>query len=106
MSAKGFAEWKSSDLVVNPGQDVLLTEVHLTLELAATSVTVYSSPDQIAVEQVRVEEQQRVFGFIPNFFVVYGRHPAPLPAGLKFQLAMRVAVDPVTFLGTAALAGI
>ena len=60
----------------------------------------------IAVEQVKLEEQQRVLGFIPNFFVVYDRHPVPLPARLKFRLATRVALDPITFLGSATLAGI
>jgi hypothetical protein len=106
VSAKGFAVWKSSDVRVNPGQYVLLTDIRLKLELEETSVTVSASPEQIAAEQVRIEEQQRVLGIIPNFFVVYDRNPAPLSAQLKFRLAARVATDPITYLGTATLAGI
>jgi hypothetical protein len=37
--------------------------------------------------------------------VTYGRHPVPLTPKLKFQLALRAATDPVTFLGTAFVAG-
>jgi hypothetical protein len=54
-----------------------------------------------------LQEQQRVLGFIPNFYVNYdGGNAAPLTTGLKFKLAMRVARDPVTILGVAAMAGI
>ena len=67
VKAKGLSNWQSSDLAVNAGQYLLLTDIHLKIELEETSVTVYSSPDEIAVEQVKLEEQQRVLGFIPNF---------------------------------------
>ncbi|MGA8671237.1 MAG: carboxypeptidase regulatory-like domain-containing protein, partial [Terracidiphilus sp.] len=71
------------------------------------SVTVYASTAQIAVEQVHVEEQQRVLGFIPNFYVVYdSQNAVPLTTKLKFQLAMRVSVDPVTLGGVAFMAGV
>jgi hypothetical protein len=42
---------------------------------------------------------------VPNFYVVYDAKDAvPLSAKLKFKLAMRVAVDPVTIAGVATLA--
>jgi hypothetical protein len=74
----------------------------LDIAEALTTITVaapIASPEEIAAEQVRVEEQQRVFGFIPNFYVVYDQNAAPLTAKLKFELAAKVAFDPVTFLG-------
>jgi hypothetical protein len=58
----------------------------------------------LATEQVKVEEQQRVLGFIPNFYVSYDKNAAPLSAKLKFELALKVSVDPVTFAGTTFLA--
>jgi hypothetical protein len=48
----------------------------------------------------------RIFGIIPNFYVVYD-HDAPLlTTKLKFKLATKVLFDPVTIVGVAAFAGI
>jgi hypothetical protein len=62
--------------------------------------------EEIATQQVYLEEHQRVLGFIPNFYVVYDRHPVPLPSKLKFKLALRTTTDPSTFLGSAFVAGL
>ena len=69
-------------------------------------MTVYGSSQQIAVEQVRLEEKQRVLGIFPNFYVTYDHDAAPLTAKLKFKLALRTSTDPIVFLGAAAMAGI
>jgi hypothetical protein len=106
-TVNGFKEWRSSTLLLTADRSsVLLTDVRLRLE-DTTSVTVYASRDQIAAEQVEIEEQQRVLGIVPNFCVVYDAENAvPLSTKLKFKLAMRVAVDPVTIAGVGILAGI
>ena len=70
----------------------------------AASVIVVGSREELAVEQVRIAEQQRVLGFIPNFYVTYDKDAAPLSPKLKFELALKVSVDPVTFAGTGFLA--
>ena len=106
VNANGFAKWKSDQLHLSPGQFLILSDVVLTLTSDAISVIVKASPVEIATEQVHVAEQQRIFGIIPNFLVVYDSNPAPLTAKLKFKLALRVAVDPVTFIGVAGFAGI
>ncbi len=103
--ANGFVSWQSPSLVLTPGQFVFLTESKLRIAGGESSVTVYASPDQIAVEQVRVAEQQRVFGFVPNFYAVYDPHPVPLTKKLKYHLALRAATDPMTFAGMVVLAG-
>jgi hypothetical protein len=54
---------------------------------------------EVATEQLRIEEQQRGFGFIPNFYVSYESNPVPLTAKMKFQLALELATDPVTAAG-------
>jgi len=65
---------------------------------------VYASNEELATEQVKIEEHQRVLGFIPNFYVSYDKNPVPLTSRLKFRLAFKVAIDPVTFAGTGFLA--
>ncbi len=56
--------------------------------------------------QVRIEEEQRVLGIFPNFYVVYDHDAAPLTTKLKFQLAFKTSTDPVTVIGVGVLAGI
>ncbi|MGB6688232.1 MAG: carboxypeptidase-like regulatory domain-containing protein [Terracidiphilus sp.] len=106
VSAKGFGNWKSPEVLLSPGQFGILESIKLPIEGGAVSVTVVASREELAVEQVKVEEQQRVLGFIPNFYVSYDRDAAPLTAKLKFELALKVSVDPVTFAGTSFLAAV
>jgi hypothetical protein len=55
---------------------------------------------------VKIEEQQRILGIVPTFYAVYDAKDAvPLSTKLKFKLAMRVVVDPVTIAGVTLLAG-
>lgn len=104
VTAPNFADWNSPDIVVNPGQYVILTECKLHIAKAMTTVSVGGSPEEIATEQVKIEETQRIFGIIPNFYVVYDQKPAPLTTRLKFQMAMKTSTDLVTFLGIGVLA--
>src|SRR5579863_3273920 len=106
VAANGFASWRSEVLHLDPGQFLFLNDITLKVDGGPVSVVVTASPVEIATEQVRIAEHQRVLGFIPNFLVVYDRDPAPLTAKLKFKLALRVAVDPVTFIGVAGFAAI
>jgi hypothetical protein len=105
VQANGFADWESSPLILNPGQFAVVTDIKLKVLADATSITVSASRAEIATAQLKVEEQQRVLGFIPNFYVVYDHNAEPLTPKLKFQLATKVMTDPITFVGTAFLAG-
>jgi hypothetical protein len=98
VDALNFAEWSSDAITLMPGQYFLLTGIELRLAVVQTTV-VAVTPEQVATEQVKVEEKQRVLGVIPNFYVVYDRRPAPLTAKLKFQLAARSLTDPVSVTG-------
>lgn len=106
ISAHGFADWTSPEFVIKPSQFLLLSDIRLVFAGGVTSVTVHAPSEEIATEQVRVEERQRVLGIIPNFYVVYDPNPAPLTTRLKFSLALKVSKDPVTFLGAAFIAGV
>jgi hypothetical protein len=104
--ADGFEQWTSDPVTLASGQFFDVTGIKLKLKSEVSSITVVANPEQIATEQVHLEEQQRVMGFIPNFYVVYdAKNAAPLSTKLKFQMAYRVAVDPVSIIGAAALAG-
>lgn len=104
ITAQEFADWTSPDIVLNPGQYVIVTDSKLHIAEAVTTVNVAESPVEIATEQVKIEETQRVFGIIPNFYVVYEQSPAPLTTKLKFQLALKTSTDIVTFGGAGVLA--
>ena len=104
--AKGFADWTSPLIVLEPGQYRLLADCKLQLEEVRTKVDVGYSSVQIATEQVAAQEKQRVLGVFPNFYVNYDSDPEPMTAKLKFRLALRVAVDPVTIFGIAFIAGV
>ena len=104
--ATGFADWKSSTIPLSPGQFAVLNDVKLTILGEETSVSVVASSEQLAAEQVKIEEHQRVMGFIPNFYVSYDKNAVPLRPKLKFHLALKVAIDPVTFAGTGFVAAI
>jgi outer membrane receptor protein involved in Fe transport len=105
VTANGFADWTSPNIILQPGQVLDLPGVSLQIATLVTTVSAISS-EQLAVEQIRVEEKQRVLGVIPNFYVVYDHHAVPLTSKLKFELALRSSVDPVTFFGVGVLAGI
>lgn len=98
ITAPGFADW-ASDVVVKPGQYVILPVPKLPIAMAVTSVTVGLTAEEVATQEVKLEEKQRVFGIIPNFYIAYNQDAAPLTAKLKFQLAAKVSFDPITFVG-------
>ena len=105
VSAEGFADWSSDAIVLQPGQTLDLNHVQLTVGAVVTSVTAATS-DEIATEQVKTAETQRVLGVFPNFYIVYDKQFVPLPARLKYQLAFRATTDVVTIAGAGFLAGI
>jgi len=106
ISAAGFDNWTSEPVIVASGQYVILTGSKLKISELRTTVSVVYSAEKVATEQVKAEEQQRVFGFIPNFYVVYDPNPEPLTAKLKYQLAVKTSFDSVTVIGAAGLAAI
>jgi len=105
LSAKDFASWTSAAITLAPGQNLDLPDVTLQLATATSDVTVRYTQQQLATEQVHVEEQERILGVIPNFYMVYASNPVPLDAKQKFSLAWHSTYDPTTFLFTGIAAG-
>ena len=104
--AKGFEDWTSPAITLGPGEFKILTGIEVQIQGERTTVDVHYDPVEVATEQLKLEEQQRVFGFIPNFYVSYEKDPAPLTAKMKFKLALKVSTDPITAIGVFGVAGI
>ena len=85
---------------------MVVPPITLALTTEVTEVRVEFTPVELAQEQIKDEEKQRVLGFIPNFYVSYIPNAAPLNTRQKFELAWKSTLDPVTFGITGAIAGI
>ena len=68
-------------------------------------MTVSLTQVELAEVQIKDQEQQRVLGIVPNFYVSYLPDAVPLSPKQKFELAWRSSVDPFTFIAVGALAG-
>jgi hypothetical protein len=90
---------------LSAGQSLTVPDVVLIVQTQVTEVRVGLTPAEQAEDEVKAEEKQRIFGLIPNYFVTYDAHPAPLPSKLKFRLAWKSSVDPFTLLAIGAVAG-
>jgi Carboxypeptidase regulatory-like domain len=105
ITAEGLAS-KTVSGTVTPGETFVVPQVTLIIATQVTEVRVGLPPDELAKEQVKEQETQRAFGFVPNFYVSYVPDAAPLSPKLKFRLAWKSATDPVTLVGVGFLAGI
>jgi hypothetical protein len=105
VTAEGFAEWSSS-VTVEPGQEKTLADIKLRILAVQRAVTVSYSEKEVAAQEFKAEEQQRILRFIPNTYVTYEPHPEPLTTGMKFHLAYKSLTNPVFFARTAAWAGV
>jgi hypothetical protein len=105
VSSTGFAnEVYSGDLA--PGQTFLAPPIVLSVATVVTQVKATVDPVEVATEEIKEEEHQRVLGFIPNFYVSYLPDAAPLTTKLKYHLAWKSTTDVVTIAGVAFLAGL
>lgn len=104
IAAPGFDK-KMFSGVLNPGQAFLVPQIVLKIASATTDVRVGGSTVEVAEEQIKQQEKQRVLGIAPNFYVSYIPDAAPLNTRQKFELAWKSSIDPMTFLGVGILAG-
>lgn len=104
VSAPGFGTQTKSGLL-QPGENFVLPAIQLVVA-ANVEVTVTKTREEIAEEQVRVQEKQRVFGVFPNFYVSYVPDAVPLDTRQKVQLGWKSVIDPVSFGLVGVTAGI
>ena len=104
--APDFAAWKTDNAIeLHEGQNFVVPPVTLKVETINTTVDAISI-EELAEQQVTVEEHQRIVGLIPNFYVTYIPDAAPLTSKQKFKLAVVVSKDPATFVLTGITAGL
>jgi len=104
ISANEFEPWISPLLTLNPGQFKIMPPIQLRIASQHTEVNIKYDRAEVATEQFQAEEKQRVFGIIPNFYVNYDPNAEPLTPKMKFQLALKVSVDPITAVGVLVVA--
>jgi hypothetical protein len=105
VSCDGFVTQVAAG-VLRAGESLEEPAIILPLASTASEVRVTESQVEIAQEQLKVEETQRIFGVIPNYYVSYDPNPVPLTKKQKFDLAWKTSIDPVSFLSAGASAGI
>jgi len=104
-TAKGLASGKLSG-TLEPGAVFNAPAIMLGAATTSTELTVTPETErEIATQEVRVAEKQRVLGIVPNFFVTYDKNPVPLAAKQKFNLGFHAVLDPTHFAFAAAVAG-
>jgi Carboxypeptidase regulatory-like domain len=101
----GFATQTFSGLL-SSGEVYTVPQTTLAIATAVTEVRVVPNLVEVAQEEIREQEKQRVLGVVPNFYVSYISNAAPLTPKQKFELAWKTSVDPVTFGLNGAIAGI
>jgi carboxypeptidase family protein len=104
--ADGFAVWTAASVVVRADENQPAVSAVLQVASASTKLDVGLSQKELAVEQLKTEEKQRLLGVFPNYFVTYDPNAAPLNAAQKLQLGWKTIVDPITILSSAITAGI
>ena len=92
--------------VLHSGEILDVPPIILPFSGATTEVRVTASREEIAQEQIKEEEKQRVLGVVPNFYVAYSPNAMPLNKRQKFNLAWRSSIDPVSILSSAFFAGV
>jgi len=102
----GFMPFVTSPFTIAAdAQPVKLPRIELTIEGFSTSVVVRTT-EAVAEEQIKAQEQQRLFGVAPNFYVSYVRDAAPLTAHQKLTLAAHETFDWTLFVGASVAAAI
>ena len=105
ITSAGFATQTSSG-ILHSGENYILPKTALAVATAVTDVEVGLSQTEVAEEEIKIEEKQRVLGVIPNFYVSYDPNAVPLTSKQKFKLAWKTTVDPVTLVLVGGIAGV
>jgi hypothetical protein len=105
ITAVGFATQTFSG-TLRSGETYAIPKIALIVAAASTEMRVSPATVDVAQDEIKVEEQQRVFGVLPNFYVSYIANAAPLTTKQKFQLAWKTSVDPVSFAVNGIVAGV
>jgi hypothetical protein len=105
ITAPGFRT-QTFEGTLRPGEISTVPQTPLAIATAVTEVRVAPTRIEVAEDEIKEEEKQRVLGVIPNFYVTYLPNAVPLSSRQKFELAWKTTVDPVNFGITGVIAGV
>jgi hypothetical protein len=105
ITAAGFASQTVSG-ILRPGEVQIVPPVTLGVATTSTDVEVGLTRAEVAEEEIKVEEKQRVLGVLPNFYVSYVSNPVPLTSKQKFEIAWKTLIDPATLIFVGGAAGV
>jgi len=105
ITSAGFATQTYAG-ILGSGEIRIVPPIALAVATNITEVQVGVSQTEVAEEQIKVEEKQRVLGVLPNFYVSYVPNAVPLNSRQKFKLAWKTVVDPFTFVFVGGAAGV
>jgi hypothetical protein len=105
VTSNGFAAQTSSG-ILHSGETYIVPKIALIVANNTSEVEVTMTQVEVAEEEIKVEEKQRVLGAIPNFYVSYVPDAAPLTTNQKFKLAWKTVIDPFTFVFVGGAAGV
>jgi carboxypeptidase family protein len=105
ITSAGFATQTFSG-VLHSGEIDSVPPIVLAVASNVTEVQVGVNPVEVAEEQIKIEEKQRVLGVLPNFYVTYIPNAVPLTSKQKFKLAWKTVADPFTFVFVGGSAGV
>jgi len=103
-SAPGFAI-KHQSGTLQPGENDTILPVQLVVA-TTVEVNVTQTREEIAEQQIHVQEKQRILGVVPNYYVSYVPDAVPLNTRQKFQLGWKFAFNPFSLAIAGFTAGI
>ena len=106
IDADGLQSFEPPPIVLKDAERYTLPITALPIATANQSVDVVLTRDEIAEEELRLEEKQRLLGFIPNFYTSYVWNAAPLSRKQKLRLSVRSITDPYVFARVGLQAGV
>jgi len=104
LSATGFANQTQTG-TLQPGETHAIPPVQLVVA-TTVEVNVSQTREEIAEEQIHLQEQQHILGVIPNFYVSYDPEAQPLNSRQKMELGWKFTFNPVMFGIAGVVAGI
>ena len=105
VNAKDLELFESPEILVTAAEVYEMPPIVLKVASANTRVTVRPI-EEVAAEQIKAEEKQRIIGIVPNFDTSYIYDAAPLTTRQKFSLASHTVFDPFELVSAGVNAGI
>jgi hypothetical protein len=100
ITSAGFAPYNSAPFGLSTSQLYSAPSATLAIAGVSTEVQVSANDSKVAEAQIKAAEQQRILGFVPNFYTSFVYDAVPLTSKEKYRFALRDTFDPVRFVGT------